>query len=296
VGAGVSYMRFDAELTNNVNYSGALLTAAATAGIAPGSATFNAIAGATSGLDSKSTVEGDESAWGWNIGVAWDATAQLRLGASYRSEIDLDLTGSIDFNNPAVALPPGTPPVLAGTIGQLAAAVNSQRLYNRSLTSSITLPAIANVSLLYRVDPKWEVMADVQYTGWSSIPELRFVPDDGSTLPATPLNWDDSYKFAVGASYRHNDQWKLRLGVAFDQTPVTDAPTPRLPDSDRWWLAVGGEYRHSPKLKFDAGFVYIFADESNFNRNEGSTPTYGLLNGHYDSSTTILSVQMTYTF
>jgi hypothetical protein len=32
------------------------------------------------------------------------------------------------------------------------------------------------------------------------------------------------------------------------------------------------------------------------NRNEGSTASYGLINGTFDASTTILSVQGTYTF
>ena len=49
----------------------------------------------------------------------------------------------------------------------------------------------------------------------------------------------------------------MSAGVAFDQTPVTNDPTVRLPDSDRWWLAFGGEYKWSPHLKLDAGFAYI---------------------------------------
>ncbi len=298
VGFGVNYLYLDATLTNNVNYSGALLSAAAGAGIAPGSPTFNAIAQVTPGLDSKSTVTGDDSAWGWNIGAAWDATPQLRLGASYRSEIKLGVKGDIDFNNPNAteSLPPGTPPSLAGLIGQLSAGVNGLALYGRGVSSDIKLPAIANFSVLYRINSQWEVMGDIQYTGWSSIPELRFSPDDGSTLPATPLKWDDTYKFSGGASYRYNDRWKARFGIAFDQTPVTDEPTPRLPDSDRWWFAVGGEYRFSPNMKFDAGFVYITAESSNFDRNEGNTAAYGLIKGKYDSSTTILSAQLTYSF
>ena len=37
------------------------------------------------GLESKAKVEGDDSAWGWNIGFLWDATPQTRIGAQYRS-------------------------------------------------------------------------------------------------------------------------------------------------------------------------------------------------------------------
>lgn len=296
IGVGVNYQQIDATLTNNVNYSGALLTAAAGAGIAPGSPTFNAIAQVTSGLDSKASITADDSAWGWNIGVAWDATPQLRVGASYRSEIKYNATGNVDFNNPTVSLPSGTPAALAGTIAALSAAVNNQALFGSGITADITLPQIANVSFLYRINPQWEVMGDAQWTGWSSLPDLKVVRTTGTVLEDLLLNWDDTWKFALGASYRPNDQWKVRFGVAFDQTPVTNEPTARLPDSDRWWLAIGGEYKWNPNWKFDAGFVYIFADSPSFNQNRGSTARNGLINGSYDASVTIFSLQATYTF
>lgn len=296
LGAGVNYQYIKATLTNNVNYSGALLAAAAGAGITPGSPTFNAIAGLTPGLDSKAQVKGEDGAWGWNIGFAWDATPKLRVGASYRSEIKYNVSGNIDFSNPTVTLPPGTPAQLAGAIAALSAGVNSVALYGRSVTSDITIPAIANLSMLYRINSQWEVMADAQYTGWSSIPELRFTASAPPALPPTPLHWDDSWKFSVGANYKVNDQWKARFGVAFDQTPVTNDPTVRLPDSDRWWLAIGGEYKWTPNLKFDAGFAYIIGDNTNFNQNQGSTAGNALVNGTFKASTTILSMQGTYTF
>ena len=296
IGVGANYQRIKATLTNNVNYSAALLQAAGQNGIAPGSPTFNAIAQATPGLDSKATITADDSAWGWNIGVAWDATPQLRLAAAYRSEMKYDVSGNIGFDNPTVTLAPGTPPQLAGTIALLAGGVNSQALYGRGVSSSITIPQIANISMVYRIDSKWEVMANAQWTGWSSIPELKFNSSSPPPLPTVPLNWDDSWKIAAGASYRLNDAWKFRGGIAFDQTPVTNDPTARLPDSDRWWFSFGTEYRMSPSLKFDGGFVYIKGDSPSFNQNQGSTAANGLINGKYDASTTIFSLQATYTF
>jgi long-chain fatty acid transport protein len=71
VGAGFNYQQIKATLTSNVNYSGALLSAAAANGITPGSPTFNAIAGVTPGLDSKASITGNDWAWGWNVGLAW---------------------------------------------------------------------------------------------------------------------------------------------------------------------------------------------------------------------------------
>jgi long-chain fatty acid transport protein len=299
IGFGANYQRIDFTLTQNINYSGALLQAAAgpPANIPPGSATFNAIAGLTSGLDSKLSITGDDDAWGWNVGLAWDATPQLRLAAAYRSEIKYNISGNADFTNPTVTVPPGTPPVLAGTIAALAAGVNQGGTYNSGITSDDKLPQIANFSFVYQLNPQWELMGDVQWTGWSSIPELRFTRTNGQTLGVVPLNWDDTYKFSGGASYRYNSQWKWRAGIAFDQTPANDTNTTvRLPDSDRWWLALGGEYKATPNWKLDAGFVYIFADSPSFNQNQGSTPANALVKGSYDASVWIISAQAVYSF
>ena len=196
--------------------------------------------------------------------------------------------------------PDGSPrrPQLAPVINTLANAVNTRALYARSITSDITLPQIANLSAVWRVNPQWEVMADAQWTGWSSITDLTFNPTDGSTLPGVPLEWDDTWKIAVGTSYRYNEQWKARFGVAFDQTPVTTHPTARLPDSDRWWLTVGGEYRWTRDWKFDAGLVYIKGDSAEFDQRFTGTEaaSLGQIRGSYDASVWIMSAQAVYSF
>jgi long-chain fatty acid transport protein len=294
IGFGVNWQRIEAEFTNKVNYSGALLQAAAANGIAPGSATFNAIAASTPGLDSSAKVEGDDDAWGWNIGILVDVTKNTRIGASYRSEIEYDVKGNASFDNPT----PVGPPALQPTLDLLSAGVNSQRLYNGGVTSDITLPAIVNVSVFHQLNDRWDLMADVQWTGWSSIKELNFVRTDGTgSLSNTPENFDDAWRIAVGANYRHSDKWMFRGGIAWDQTPVnTTDRTPRLPDEDRWWFSVGAQYKHSKNLKLDAGFTYINAKDASISQNAGSTPSFGLINGSYDAYVTIFSFQGTYTF
>jgi long-chain fatty acid transport protein len=149
-------------------------------------------------------------------------------------------------------------------------------------------------------------MMDVQWTGWSSLQALTFVRSNGTILQSTPYNWDDSWRVALGANYRYNDRLMVRGGVAWDQTPIGEEfLTVRLPDSDRWWLSLGAQYKFAPNMKLDAGFTYIIANSPNINKS-GDPPactstanciaTYGLVNGHYDASVTILSAQFTYTF
>jgi long-chain fatty acid transport protein len=296
VGAGVNFQYIDGRFTSNANYSAAMAGAAAQAAAAGQipAALVPQIIGATAGLDSEVVITGDDTAWGWNIGAAWDVTPAWRLAAAYRSEIKYKLSGTADFNNPTVTAPPQLAPV----INTLANGINTRALYPRSITSDITLPQIANVSAVWKFDRQWEFMADAQWTGWSSIPELRFVPTDGSSLGAVPLEWDDTWKIAVGTSYRYNEQWKARAGIAFDQTPVTTHPTARLPDSDRWWLTVGGEYRWTRDWKFDAGFVYIKGDSADFNQQfpAAEAASAGQIRGSYDASVWILSAQAVYSF
>ena len=272
VGAGVNYQYIKATLTQNVNYSGALLVRRGQRRHRPRIADLQRD---LRGL-ARTRLEGDDQRQRRRVGLerrprlgrdAGGATGRrVPLGDQvqrHRQRRLREPAADADARARRRRSPPPSP--------RCPPPSTSTRLYNRGVTSDITLPQIANVSMHWQIDPKWELMADAQYTGWSSIPELAFTASAPPALGPVPLNWDDTWKFAVGASYRYNDQWKARGGIAFDQTPVTNDPTPRLPDSDRWWFAIGGEYRWTPNWKFDAGFVYIQGDSAEFNRNEGST-------------------------
>jgi long-chain fatty acid transport protein len=295
VGVGANWQKIDATFTSQVNYSGGLALAAQTAaaqGLIP-PAIVPTIVAATPGLESHANIDGDDSAWGWNIGVLWDATPSTRIGAHYRSSIKYHLTGNVGFDNPAL---PTLPPALAPVVGTLANAVNAQ-LANGGIVVDIEMPDIVNVSLFSKLNDRWDVMADVQWTRWSTIKDLTFVRTTGTVLQSTPENFDDSWRVSVGANYRYNDQWMFRGGLAWDQSPVNGTDrTVRLPDEDRFWLSLGAQYKMNSNLKFDGGFTYIWVNSPDISQNAGSTASYGLVRGHYDTNVTIFGVQMAYTF
>jgi len=295
LGVGVDWQRVDATLTSRVNYSAALAQAAgqaAAGGLIP-PALVPQIVGLTPGLESKVDVEGDDSTWGWNVGFLWDVTPQTRIGGQYRSSIKYKVGGNVNFDHPA--LPP-LPPQLAPVVGLLATNVNAA-LPNGGVTADIKLPDIANLSVFHRLSDRWDVMADVQFTRWSVFKELEFVRTTGAILANTPENFDDVWRFSVGATYHWNNAWSFRGGLAYDQSPVNTADrTARLPDSDRVWIAVGAQYRFNRNLALDAGYVYIPMSSGDINQNAGSTAANGLLRGHYDANVNIFSAQLTYTF
>jgi long-chain fatty acid transport protein len=295
VGAGVSWQRIDAELTSRVNYSAPLALAAgqaAAGGLIPASL-VSQIIGLTPGLEAKVKLEGDDSAWGWNVGFLWDATPQTRIGGQYRSSIKYNVAANVTFDAPAL---PVVPAPIAPVIGLLAANVNGA-LANGGVKADIELPDIANLSIFHRLNDRWDLMGDVQYTRWSVFKELRFVRTTGALLTNTPENFDNAWRVSVGATYHWSDAWSFRGGLAWDQTPVTNADrTPRLPDGDRVWIAVGAQYRFNRNLALDGGFVYIPVKSPDILQNAGSTAVNGLIKGNYDASVTIFSAQLTYTF
>ena len=293
LGFGLNLQHMSAEFTNQVNYSGALLSAAALGGAGP--ATLAAIAAATPNLETHARIKGSDNASGWNAGLLWDIDNQTRIGAQYRSPVKYHLRGNARFGNPALS------PLLGPQINGLGAAVNTLSLFDTAITADVKIPAVVNLSYFGTVNDRWDLMADAQWTEWSSIQTLKFVRANGTVLQSTPENFKNSWKLAFGANYRYADNLVFKGGVAFDQSPVQTAfRTARLPDADRTWLTAGVQYKSSPKLTLDFGAAYVFVKKASIDSDPTRNPLVigasGLLNGHYKSHTAILTAQLNYAF
>jgi long-chain fatty acid transport protein len=160
------------------------------------------------------------------------------------------------------------------------------------------MPDSASLSIFHKAGAQLDVMADITWTGWSDFDELRILRTTGALVAVTPENWENSYRYSIGANYHMNDNFTLRLGVAFDETPVPDAfRTPRIPDEDRTWIAIGGQYRLSKQGAIDFGYAHLFVKDASLNSPAaGTIPPSPLVTGNYDASVDILSVQYTHTF
>jgi long-chain fatty acid transport protein len=312
VGGGFSWQRVKATLTNQVNYAGLYaqgVSNAVTAGLVPASAAPTLV-GAAAGLESNANLQGDDNSWGWNIGVLWQASEQTRIGAAYRSKVDYGVGATANFSNPTAAslgpLPPTLAPagalILAGTSAALCGGLSAPKPADANGSCSdnvsldIKLPDTANVSIFHQFNNKWDLMADLQWVGWSSIQQLQVVRSTGEVLQTTPENFRDTWRVSAGANYRYSDQWIFRGGLAYDQTPVRDAQrTPRLPDNNRTWFALGVQYKFSPSLALDLAYAYEYMSDPSINQNAGSTAANGLISGSYKTGVNIVGMQLTYT-
>ena len=308
VGAGANYQHFEATLTNNVNYSGALAQgygqAAAGGLITPAQAL--ALSGASAGLDTFAKITGDDSAWGWNVGAMLSFNGDAnndpgggRIGLAYRSKLKYDVVGSVNFTNPAAPVLSGPLAPLQPVVSTVSNTINQTRLFNGGVNLDIEMPATASLSYYQKVNQQFDILADVSWTGWSVIKELRIRRADGSTLQVLPQNFDDTWRFAAGLNYYPNDKVVLRAGVAYDQSPVNDIDrSARLPDTDRTWLTVGARYKYSSALNFDLAAGYIFVKNGSINNSgtPASVAANGLINGEYDNHVIIVSGQFNYRF
>jgi long-chain fatty acid transport protein len=291
IGFGLDYQKVQAELTNSVNYTAAVaqgLQQLVAAGQLPPAAVPGLIA-ANAGLEGGAAVRGDDTAWGYNVGVLFEFSPETRLGLSYRSAVSYEVEGSVGFSPPSA-----TNQVGAAIIA--AASSPGAALSDGAVSVDLKLPAIAFASFYHRVG-RMELLADVAWTGWSSVQELRIVRDSGAVLSVTPERWQDTWRYALGATFAVNDSWKLRAGAGYDETPVPDdTRTPRLPDPERTWAAIGAQWRPSEALTLDIGYAHLFSDDVDLNQDAGSAVANGLLNGKQESAVDIVGAQFGYRF
>jgi long-chain fatty acid transport protein len=263
IGFGLSYQRGEIDLLSAVNVSAA--------------------AGGALGLNvegrNATSVDGD--AWGFNIGALFDVTPATRLGVHYRSSLDYELDGNTSFSN--------IPAAVAG----------SPALSNSNVKLELETPATLSFSAAHRVNDRLELLGDLTWTEWSRISRLPLVrtsgPANGATLDTLTFNFDDTWRIAVGANYKWSGPWTLRAGVAFDQSPVPNAQdrSVRLPDNDRYWLTFGATYQMSRSSRFDLGYAFIQVKDADINNTQLGK---GTVNGTYEATVNILSVQYQHSF
>lgn len=281
IGAGVNYQWFDAELTNSVNYSAAAFAAGgATALAALAASGCGTLAGGCEGV---AKVSGDTWSWGWNVGAMIELPTRTRIGVTYRSALTHYIKGDVSFGN--------RPALLAAA------------LPDGPVKTTLEVPDTVSVAVAQQVIPTLQLLADFTWTGWSSIQDLSIYRTSGAPLTSTPLKFDDSWRVGLGANYQATEAVKLRLGVAYDTTPVrNEFRTPRLPDQDRTWLAGGVQWAFSKRAAIDLGIAYLFIKDASSNlpsvdpnpRPGFSAPPRGNLIGTYGADVWIGSVQARY--
>ena len=234
------------------------------------------------GVELPESVKLDDDAIGWNIGAMFNVGPQTRIGLSYRSTIKYDLTGNVNI-----------PGFGAGSA---------------SATASLKLPDTYSAAISHVFSDKLQLLGDFTYTRWSTIENVPLVLTSaglgplpaGTTADTLDFQFRNTYRIGVGANYKWSQEFMLKLGTAYDRSPVPDTEhrTVILPDSDRYWLGIGGKYRASKATTIDFGYAHLFIKDGDTLRNKGvgAAGAQGIVKGSYNNSVDILSLQVNISF
>jgi long-chain fatty acid transport protein len=157
--------------------------------------------------------EADDWGYGFSLSTLYEFDDRSRIGARYRSKVELDLDG--DFKPPGVDVDFG---------------------------ADMEFPQSISVGGVLGLDDRWSLLGDVSWTEWSA---FGYSPAQigGQGVPID-RDWDDTWRVGLGAEFRHSEKTTLRTGIAWTGDPVSDGR--RLPD-----IPVGETWRFSAGLEHD---------------------------------------------
>lgn len=283
LGIGLNYQRIDATLENEVDSFSACVGATGNAANCVGGGFGTAVTPGNRSQDSSSKVEGDDENFTLDLSVLFQVNQATRVGAVFRQGGDFTLDGDINFDRSDAC----------NTNAGCTAALDASE---GDIEADVEIPDTLTVSISHVLDSRWTLHGDVAWTQWSSIDEVEIVAkDDGQVINTLDLDYDDTMRYAFGATYSDGGPWTWRGGIAFDEAPQTDPEhqTPRVPDQDRTWLSAGFNYAVSPTASIDFGYTHILVDDIDVDitNDQGHT-----LTGDFDASVNILAVQGNWTF
>lgn len=264
LGASAIAQRTSADLTTQVDYG-----------------TFLGIPQQADGL---ARITGDDLKFGWQIGALWKISNADTFALNYHAKVDHTLEGKATFSD---------------VPQQLAALQALGNFINTDGSADFTTPATTTLSYWHQATPRFGFGADLARTEWSSFDELRVVYGSAQADTVEPENWEDTWTASIGADYRLSDNWVLRAGIAYDQTPTQDATrTPRVPDGNRRWLAFGLDYQPSDTLEINVGYAHLWVDDGTIKNDTAETvgATGTTLIGKFETAANLLGVSATLRF
>ena len=235
--------------------------------------------------DGGQKLEGDGNGVGYNLGLLVDLSEDTSVGASYRSEIKVDIDGDVTHTN--VPAPLST--IFPNSTGA---------------RTEITLPHQAHLGVSYRGIEPITLNAAVRWEGWSSYDQLVIdsdLPIAGSTTNVTKKDWNDVYTLILGARYPLNDSFALSAGYLYGETPIPDETfSPSIPDADTHLITLGAGINYR-QFKIDLAYGYQIMESRRKSNDVDDDPATPLdittsANGVYDTTLHLLGFSFTYTF
>jgi long-chain fatty acid transport protein len=219
-------------------------------------------------------LSGSGDGWGGNIAVLYKISDSLSTGLSYRSRVEIKVKGNaqIQFGGSTLQASPAT--------------------------TFITLPDLLSWGVSYKATDKLTLNADLGYTWWSTYDEIIVTSPNAAFNKTYDKQWKDVWNFRIGGQYKVTDNWKIRAGYQYDQTPVPDHYfETRVPDSNRHGFSIGTGYSIG-NLTVDVAYLYLLFETRNIGDSgaDDLTSNPNSLRGTYKADVQVFGVSLAYKF
>ena len=248
------------------------------------------------GRDGVSEVSGNDWKTGFTLGAIfeyWKGDEREffqdgRVGVSYRSGITHEIHGPASFRDVPSLTAPGAPV-------QFPQPNLFQSIFpDQNANAEVNLPEIYHFSAYQRFARQFALMGDIAWTRWSRLQSVPITFQNATTPPnILSLQYSDALRYAVGVEWYATKNLTLRLGFAYDETPIpsADMRTPRIPDSNRYFLTTGLRWSVTHFCDVDLGYGHLFVLDPIVNVTDAQGHN---LRGTFDASVDIVSAAVTF--
>lgn len=201
--------------------------------------------------------------YAFKLGVLYQATPSLNLGASYHSKTQIS-----DMKTSAT--------------GAGMSAFGGFADSGRITVQDFQMPEELTLGAAWQATPTLLLAGDVRHIGWSKVMEnfrLRYdsAGMGGSVSFGLPQHWKDQTVLHIGAAQRLGADWTVRVGANIADNPIPDAyVNPLFPAIVKSHYTLGAGYAMGTSGEINASASY--APEVKVNAGSGVTITHSQLN------------------
>lgn len=221
--------------------------------------------------------KGESYALGWNAAANYAFDDKNEIGVVYRSRIKHSMEADFNAYN-----------IMAG----------STNIGNRNgdAYGEVTLPDSWHIGYNHKFNDKTRVELNAVRTNWSTYDALN-INVSGTGLPnfdkvhASPKNWEDGWRYAIGVEHKLSDKYTLMAGFAYDESSIPyDGGDFMVPTGNRKTYSIGARYNDKDQtLAIALGWMDVGDLQFKF-RSEGDTAANGGRAHTHDSYTKIIGI------
>lgn len=210
--------------------------------------------------------KGESYALGWNAAANYAFDDKNEIGIVYRSRIKHSMEADFHAYNGPVTL-------------------------SGDAYGEVTLPESWHIGYSHKFNDKTRVELNAVRTGWDTYDALNITTPMG--VSASPKNWEDGWRYAIGVEHKLSDKYTLMAGFAYDESSIPyNGGDFMVPTGNRKTYSIGARYNDKDQtLAIALGWMDV--GDLSFKFRDSADPTGDKLGRHahtHDSFTKIIGI------